>query len=405
MGNLYFATSILGGVDGSLKDIDTQDSLGDGSGKLLAVGDTAVVVGYESKIIFYKLKGDGPQADSGIDIVAPRFNPGTLYWDCQGYTNADFKSINDTHDWPIKAYPPNGATLVEGTFDNRGPELWLDPTATFPGESISYHGSGCHDGYYYLMYDFVMKFNIAEGSVVSLGDVSGGNHIGFSDYPAYCEDIGYVFDIVAADGKVYVFNMTNETYSERVWDATEFISRHGSDHTYWGTGLGSMVYLFGGAESTVKTKAATQYNPIADVFTAVSDLPSSMESPALAANPTDKKILITNPIDGTSYIYDAVLDTYESIAVAPSDVNKGKVTGGYINGVYVFYGDTRLCSYDPILDSWTEHKFYSGYDTLIGDPQVYGIFDTEYGLIAEGGDAVGTRILRVPPKLMDFITT
>lgn len=74
----YWATSVIGGVSGSLDSIDPLDT--DGSTTLLAVGDVIEVI--ESTMIsVYTARSTASMTESYPDIIIPDTNPGNWWYE------------------------------------------------------------------------------------------------------------------------------------------------------------------------------------------------------------------------------------------------------------------------------------------------------------------------------------
>ena len=411
MGNMYwFHTIAAGNVTGSLKKIDPLDALGDGTDVPLVPGeDTAIVVGYNDRVIFYKLKELAGQSDNEHLTVIPENNPGDLYWDCQGATTDQLNSLSGSvHNWDTPAYIPEGFTATEKSFANTNWVLWLDYLDSYPALYPQGTIGGAWDGFYYLMAGAdSLKINVVSGAMTALGEVSSGANINWDQCAAFNEELGLIMDPDEA-GLLHFFDMTTDTYSNITWDdMTLFASKHGTDGWYWGHGYkDKFIYAGGRVGGTTRVNGFSAYDPTYNVLTILPDLPIPMGGPVLIPDPTNNRIMVIDAYDtAKAYIYDYEAQTFTAIADAPYPGLTGWSCGAYNSTVGRMFISmpTNLASYDDVLDVWETHPAYSeaigGGD---GADQVM-MYHTEYGLMASGANANEQNVYRVPDNLITTI--
>ena len=76
----YTATSLTGGGQGALDNIDASDTKGNGTNVALADGDTAVVIVPGDRVYFYQLDADSATAESSPTVISPDDNAGDKRW-------------------------------------------------------------------------------------------------------------------------------------------------------------------------------------------------------------------------------------------------------------------------------------------------------------------------------------
>lgn len=259
--NTYPATSILAGVSGSLKEIDPLDSVGDGSGLNLAVGDRAWVPNYLGKMLFYSLEEESGHSDNGEIEVIPEKNPGNFYWKRQGYTKNTFSGAFTGEDFNVPTGSPfvpvgfTGAEMsyIESSYQVYGPG--------FPSSGPWYYASALYDGKIFVVTETdIYKMDILSEQLTITPHAGGGDwywNSGHSDLNTSdsAKYLSHVSNYTVAPVVLNRLNMATETVdsiSVVLPGGWTWAANYGTDRTGNSIRVGNYHYLIGG-ENTNRT--------------------------------------------------------------------------------------------------------------------------------------------------------
>ena len=120
------------------------------------------------------------------------------------------------------------------------------------------------------------------------------------------------------------------------------------------------IYAFGGENNTGDIySSAEAYDPTANSWTAISEMPDARRCLAAVTAP-DGDIYLIGGLDqsdskiATAYKYDPVADTYTPIANPPDALGRARAAIANDGRIYVFAEDlTKIYAYDINADSWS----------------------------------------------------
>jgi hypothetical protein len=371
-----FSCSTLFTLPDSLKMIDPLDSIGDGTGRPLSVGDRAVVADALGAIAFYVLKEGVGVVDSGFMVVVPAKNPGSFYWACCGRSRNKVSAISGDRFLFLggSKVPPAGFIGGSVPYSLMSLQIYDTPGTT----NYSWSGTGVIGGMMYVVYPGTLCiWNLSTGEYTE-ETISNTEKMWYT--PGHCTlDAGssnYIvdfcgdsltlkrFDVIAKEASTVPFQFTGG-YSS--WE--DIIGYDG--YPWFAIKVGNYFYGWWGNDAA--TAIGVKVDVITGVVTRIADAPGFVDGGVCIPDLYSLHIYFISENSNSVYKYDICSDSWETFPNFPGEIwwwwcgHFDTKTNSLI--VPSFYSDVFILDIEARV--WSRHKLSVPGDMLYGSVPLY----------------------------------